>query len=524
MNTEWHRLVAGLLEGTLTARERETLLAMCQESEEVLEATVNLVGIDRLLAPAMTDPTGELAAREVMLRLGAGTGMGESGWRVIGSVGRALGRERRVKWLACAALVLLSMAGVWWGKGLLEPVAMYARSESLVWESGSGIRNGQVKRGERLKALAGLLELRLSNGAKVILEGPFDVELRGRMEMKLNLGRVAVNCPPSARGFTVETREGNVVDLGTEFGMRASGDGMTEVHVLTGMVKMNPANRKTISLFEGDALKVQKGSTSLGTADASAFITRIPDRSEREGGYVHWSFDEGTGDTGADSGIYLAMGSDAAMKLRSDVSDTYGYGVGTPPKWIKGVRGNALSFDGVGSFAESGYLGIEGALTRTVAMWIRLPEGDLSAGQGILSWGSATEYGVWQIAVDWSKHETKGKLRIGTYGGRVVGTTDLCDGKWHHIAVVLGPGSRPDVPGNVLFYVDGKLEPISQREDFRVETNVRDAETGVILGRHSVPVPGERNFFKGGMDEVFIFDRALVQKEIQHLMEHHGAP
>ncbi|RYD23945.1 MAG: hypothetical protein EOP87_26290, partial [Verrucomicrobiaceae bacterium] len=337
---------------------------------------------------------------------------------------------------------------------------MLARSESVVWKEGSGIREGgQVKRGERLEALAGLLELRLSNGAKVILEGPFDVELKGRMDMKLNLGRLAVTCPPSARGFTVETREGKVVDLGTEFGMRASGDGTTEVHVLTGMVTMNATNRKAISLFEGDSLKVEGGSTSLGNADASAFITRIPDQSEKEGGFVHWSFDEGAGGAGADSGRYLAMGSDAAMKLRSDVSDTYGFGKGTPPRWVEGVRGSGLSFDGVGSYAESGYLGVEGALPRTVALWVKLPEGDPSAGQGILSWGSATEYGVWQIAVDWSNQDTKGKLRIGTYGGRVVGTTDLCDGKWHHIAVVLGPGSRPGEPGNVLFYVDGKLEP-----------------------------------------------------------------
>ncbi|WAC21827.1 FecR domain-containing protein [Luteolibacter sp. SL250] len=524
MSTDWNHLVAGLLEGTLTAKEREALLAMCQESEEVLEATVNMVGMDRLLAPAMTDPTGELTAREVMMRLGAGKGMGDNGWRVIDRVGQVLGREQRGRWLAWAAMILLSLVGAWWGKGLLEPVAMLARSESLVWEKGSGIHEGRVKRGDRLRALAGLLELRLSNGAKVILEGPFDVEMKGRMDMKLNVGRLAVKCPPSARGFTVETHEGKVVDLGTEFGMRASGDGTTEVHVLTGMVTMNPANRGKISLFEGDALRVERGSTSLGSADASAFITRIPAQSEREGGYVHWSFDEGAGEAGADSGRYLAMGSDAAMKLRSDVSNAFGFGIGTPPAWIDGVKGKALSFDGVGSFAESGYPGIEGALPRTVAMWIRLPEGDLSAGQGILSWGSATEYGVWQIAVDWSKHGTKGKLRIGTYGGRVVGTTDLCDGKWHHIAVVLGPGSRPEVPGNVLFYVDGNLEPISQREDFRVETNVRNAESGVILGRHSVPVPGLRNFYHGAMDEVFIFDRALVQKEIQHLMKHHEAP
>lgn len=46
----------------------------------------------------------------------------------------------------------------------------------------------------------------------------------------------------------------------------------------------------------------------------------------------------------------------------------------------------------------------------------------------------------------------------------------------------------------------------------------------VVLGRHSVPVEGVRNFFGGTMDEVFIFDRTPVRKEIIHLMEHHSAP
>lgn len=523
--TEWNRLVAGLLEGTLTGREREALLAMCRESEEVLEATVSVVGMDRLLAPAMMDPTGELTVREIVLKLGAEEGgVTKETWRAIGRMGAVWRRNSARKFLAWAAAVVLLACGIaGWGISH-SPVGVLSRVEGVDWLTEKGVtEDGTVTRGAKLAAMTGLVELRMTNGARVILEGPFDVEMSGRMSMRLNHGRMAANCPPSAKGFTVETREGSVMDLGTEFGVSASEDGETEVHVLAGMVKMNPEQGRKISLFEGEAAKVRGNKTRFGSADSSAFITKIPDGGEG-GGYLHWDFDEGEGARAAGSGQYLAMGADSALTLEADVSDRYGFGKGTRPEWVEGVKGGALKFDGKGSFAESNYKGIEGALPRTVAMWLKLPKGDASAGQGILSWGSATEYGVWQISVDWSPERgTRGRLRVGTYAGRVVGTTDLCDGKWHHVAVVLGPGPKPGVAGNVLFYIDGRLEPISVRNSFHVDTNV-GGPTGVVLGRHSVPVEGMRNFFSGMMDEVFIFDRALVHKEIVHLMNHHSAP
>lgn len=526
-HTEWNRLVAGLLAGTLSADEHEALLAMCRESQEVLEETARVVGTERLLTPALTDPTGELTAREVVMRLSEGTGTttSESGWRMMSHLSGSPTERHYGKWLACAAALALLAGGGWWMKQRLSPIAVMARSESLIWEDSRSTDNGPVKAGTRLKAAAGLLELRFNHGAKLILEGPFDLELQGEMSVVLHKGRMAATCPRSSKGFTVSTSEGKIVDLGTEFGVDASGQGATEVHVLNGEVQMRATNRTRYSLFEGEALKVDQKNAKLGSADSSAFITVIPQKiaTEKQGGYVHWSFDEANGDHGEDTGSFLAMGADASMKLTRDPEGNV-FGFSNGPTWKQGMFGSALSFDGQGAYTESGYRGIEGANPRTVALWVRLPKGDTGAGMGVLSWGSATEYGVWQIAVNWSDRDTKGCLRVGTYKGRIVGTTDLCDGEWHHIAVVLGPGPRAGVPGNVFFYVDGKLEPISVREDFRVDTNTRQAETGVILGRHSVPVPGKRNFFKGEMDEVFIFDRPLVQEEIQHLMKHNEVP
>jgi len=524
-HTEWNRLVAGLLAGTLSTREHEELLAMCRESQEVLGETARIVGTERLLAPALNDPTGELTAREVVLRLSEDSGTTESGWRLMGLLSGSLSHRNHSRWLACAAALALLLGGGWWMKQRLSPIAVMARSESLVWENAPDKETGPVKSGTRLKALAGLLELQFNHGAKLILEGPFDLELQDSMSVVLHKGRLAATCPKSSHGFSVTTSEGRIVDLGTEFGVDASVTGATEVHVLNGEVQMRATNRTRFSLFEGEALKVDQNNAKLGNADASAFITVIPQKvaAEKQGGYVHWSFDEGDGDHSKDTGSYLAMGADASTKLKADPEGNV-FGFSSGPSWTKGMFGGGLSFDGQGAYTESGYRGIEGSLPRTVALWLRLPKGDASAGMGVLSWGSATEYGVWQIAVNWSNDDSLGRLRVGTYKGRIVGTTDLRDGEWHHVAVVLGPGPRAGVPGNVFFYVDGKLEPISVRENFLVDTNTRQAETGIILGRHSVPVPGKRNFFKGEMDEVFIFDRPLVQEEIQHLMRENEVP
>lgn len=124
-HTEWNRLVAGLLAGTLSAHEHEALLAMCRESQEVLEETARVVGTERLLTPALTDPTGELTAREVVLRLSEGTGTAttESGWRMMGRLSGSSTERHYGKWLACAAALALLAGGGWWMKQRLSPIA-----------------------------------------------------------------------------------------------------------------------------------------------------------------------------------------------------------------------------------------------------------------------------------------------------------------------------------------------------------------------------------------------------------------
>jgi hypothetical protein len=207
---------------------------------------------------------------------------------------------------------------------------------------------------------------------------------------------------------------------------------------------------------------------------------------------------------------------------------------GKVPARVAGLFGSALAFDGKGGFAESAFRGIGGQEPRTVSFWVKVPQ-DFSVreGFGIVSWGSIEPDGfgqAWQISINpLPKDGPIGCLRVGAHGGQIVGKTDLRDGRWHHVAAVLYQASRPDIGKHVLIYLDGQLEPISRRALRELNTRVDDAAHGVWLGRNisyksSLPDHQHGGFFRGEVDEVFIFAGALGQAEIRHLMETNELP
>ena len=77
-------------------------------------------------------------------------------------------------------------------------------------------------------------------------------------------------------------------------------------------------------------------------------------------------------------------------------------------------------------------------------------------------------------------------------------------GQWAHVALVL-------TPGNAKTYVNGALV-----DDFDFTQGTMDADPFFRVGRHNEDAgyPVGRRFFKGGIDEVSIYNRALTAAEI----------
>ncbi len=60
------------------------------------------------------------------------------------------------------------------------------------------------------------------------------------MKAKCRFGQMRVHVPPHARGFKLMTPDAKVVDLGTEFGLKVSDSGKSDVHVFDGEVEVYP--------------------------------------------------------------------------------------------------------------------------------------------------------------------------------------------------------------------------------------------------------------------------------------------
>jgi hypothetical protein len=104
----------------------------------------------------------------------------------------------------------------------LEALARVTKVSGARWTGLAMAEGSALTAGSRLDLAQGLAEITFASGARVIFQGPalFDVQssLRGR----LTAGALTARGPPQLTGFVIEMPGLTVLDLGTEFGVRAS--------------------------------------------------------------------------------------------------------------------------------------------------------------------------------------------------------------------------------------------------------------------------------------------------------------
>ena len=165
------------------------------------------------------------------------------------------------------------------------------------------------------------------------------------------------------------------------------------------------------------------------------------------------------------------------------------------PMWISGHIGTgALSFDGIDDNVDiTGYKGITGTGSRTISAWIKT---DYSG--TIISWGEDTTGGRWVFRTD-----NTGPIRVTFGGGNVIGSTNIFDGQYHHVAAVLDDDGSP-IASEIKLYVDGQPESTTY-SDVAINTgNTADVRIG--SAKHFLPTSTN---FNGVIDDVRIYDITL---------------
>ena len=205
---------------------------------------------------------------------------------------------------------------------------------------------------------------------------------------------------------------------------------------------------------------------------------------------AHWKLDTG-------SGI-----------IATDSSGNKHHGKVVGAKWSSGVAGGALKMDGISNHVTTPYVPVfKTTDSFTVSLWFKTN-------------ASNTSYQTWSAA----RLETslKGELGIWTYNDGMVrfyirddgnnatgvnSTGKFNDGVWHHVV-----GVRDVVSGLVTLYVDGKKE--SQLKNATNTAINASAKLSLTIGANNKS-GAISNFFKGELDDVQVFDRALTANQVR---------
>jgi uncharacterized protein len=200
-----------------------------------------------------------------------------------------------------------------------------------------------------------------------------------------------------------------------------------------------------------------------------------------------WKFDETTGRTAADAS---GKGHDATLE------GTLSFATNSFP----GRSGQAIRFDGEKNVIRvAGFKGITGPQPRTVAGWIKTPG---TAGD-IVTWGENDSGKMWIFGY------IRGRIGATPKGGYLYMKAGTHDDAWHHVAVAVQAGTPPNLHDHVKLYRDGEVAEI---DDIGL-LDLVPIETGdkldVTIGRR----------FKGLLDDLRIYDRALSEDEIKALFK-----
>ena len=392
---------------------------------------------------------------------------------------------------------------------LVESVARLTGSKDCLWDTAEIEPGEELAAGQSLKLKTGFAELTFDSGAQLVIEGPAELNVRSAWEAELKRGTVKANVPPEAIGFRVVNAAVEVVDLGTEFSVSAQDDDAAEVFVIKGSVEVHPRDARgqrlaKAVLRERQARRFGKvGPADVRDRDAkfARLMTKVAiDRLAKPLNFARWSFEE---NTAAQSAVQTSAGAARVLRL--------------PPgmRTVEGRFGSALELNGSGAAIADLLPPLRRGI-RTVAFWVRLPQSTSSENIPLVSFPAHRAWGG-QIAFGWNARPAEGPigaLRMNTPLVSVVGTTNLLDGKWHHVTVIAGvPGKGRNKPP-LRFYVDGRLEAFADKHLHSPPLERSAASMVLSLGSAVLGEP----FAHAVIDEVVIIEQAITPQEIRHLM------
>ncbi len=314
-NGDFDDLFAAVCDDRATDEQRAKLTELLRSSADARDDYLRYVDLHAALAEELVP-----AVESSIIDYHAGESIFADAERPSRTVPeRARSARRFTIWASVAAALLICVLGTWailsWTTPRSPDQQVATNSPSplqtlatLAWAKDCSWKNHDILEGQPLsmgtyELQSGTAMLRMTGGAEIVMVGASRIEIRSAGSAQLHFGNVVVRASDDAEGFTLWTPNSEVVDLGTEFAVKVTSSGDTEVHVLDGIVEYRrqrtPRPSPTV-MRAGDAIVARAGATTTESVELQSrrFHEIIDDgRSEDESptATVFEPFDYATG-------------------------------------------------------------------------------------------------------------------------------------------------------------------------------------------------------------------------------------
>ena len=244
----------------------------------------------------------------------------------------------------------------------------------------------------------------------------------------------------------------------------------------------------------------------LSAAEVAALSGATP---TTDGLVAYYAMDEGTGDDVDDTG---SGDNDGTLIAIAPVAPTWSDDA--PPSLE-----HSLLFANNNDLLYTDYEGVGGTASRSVSFWFKTTG---VADNGIVAWGNSGGSGLkWHGRLNSGAADGPiGALRLEIQDGRIVATTPVNDGEWHHAAIVFEEDADPDI-SDVVFYLDGEIDPVNSFVSVPINTQNTGGSFAVTLGGR---VQGSLvRGFDGNLADVRVYDHGLSQDEVLEIMTGGGS-
>ena len=364
----------------------------------------------------------------------------------------------------------------------------------------------------------GIIQLNYENQAQVIIEAPANFLLIDNNTIHCKEGKISVLAPPSAKGFTISTPIGDIVDLGTEFSTWINPNNFVESHVYKGSLQITLQNNQVRELKAGQATRIlfeqneDNSYENLLFVDIDLrndfFIRRLTEPKSTYSKYP----------TKLNTAVYFPMEMSSDGQTVSDWSNFKNNAQANNLRHrdnllTPGKIGNALSLSGAN---HRGFLYVPDYPKTefnelTVSAWIQARSrprwATIVKNWGTNAWGQfhfgLNEKGYLDAEFMTNDHE---KVHI-------TAKDKFPLNSWQHVAFV-HKGSEVILYNNGQVIARGKVNGINSHGQLRslgIGTKISDQDQG----QRSV-IPGH---WDGYLDEVAIFNHALSQEQIHDLYQ-----